>query len=67
MASIVHTPWSFCLPWKQATGFSEFACFDLMHRRSHIDIWGGCCGTWDKHLDLIAKEVKHVIAACEHG
>ena len=23
----------------------------------HIDIWGGCCGTWDKHLDHIARSV----------
>ena len=40
---------------------------DLAHRYPHIDIWGGCCGTWDKHLDLIAKEVKQAMAACEHG
>lgn len=24
----------------------------------HIDIWGGCCGTWDSHLDEIARQVK---------
>jgi homocysteine S-methyltransferase len=23
----------------------------------HIDIWGGCCGTWDTHLDEIARNV----------
>ena len=22
-----------------------------------IDIWGGCCGTWDKHFDRIAFHV----------
>jgi methionine synthase I (cobalamin-dependent) len=24
----------------------------------HLDIWGGCCGTWDTHLDHIARNVK---------
>ncbi len=23
----------------------------------HIDIWGGCCGTWETHLDQIARSV----------
>ena len=23
----------------------------------HIDIWGGCCGTWDTHLDEIARNI----------
>lgn len=23
----------------------------------HIDIWGGCCGTWDDHLGEIARNV----------
>lgn len=23
----------------------------------HIDIWGGCCGTWESHLDEIARNV----------
>lgn len=22
---------------------------ELAHRYPHIDIWGGCCGTWDQH------------------
>jgi homocysteine S-methyltransferase len=30
---------------------------DLARRCPHIDIWGGCCGTWDKHLGHIAREV----------
>lgn len=30
---------------------------DLAHRFPHIDIWGGCCGTWDTHLDEIARRV----------
>lgn len=30
----------------------------LAQRYPHIDIWGGCCGTWDKHLNLIAAAVK---------
>ena len=25
----------------------------------HLDIWGGCCGTWDTHLDEIARQVTH--------
>lgn len=29
----------------------------LAGRHPHIDIWGGCCGTWDTHLDEIAKRV----------
>jgi homocysteine S-methyltransferase len=30
---------------------------DLARRYPHIDVWGGCCGTWDTHLDEIAKNV----------
>jgi S-methylmethionine-dependent homocysteine/selenocysteine methylase len=30
----------------------------LARRYPHIDIWGGCCGTWDSHLDAIACEVR---------
>lgn len=29
----------------------------LATRYPHIDIWGGCCGTWDEHLDRIAHHV----------
>lgn len=29
----------------------------LAHRYPHIDIWGGCCGTIDVHLDEIAKNI----------
>lgn len=32
-------------------------CGDLARRHPHMDIWGGCCGTWDKHLDAIAENV----------
>ncbi len=31
---------------------------DLARRYSNVDIWGGCCGTWDKHFDRIAHYVK---------
>ncbi|ESQ89595.1 DNA helicase RuvA [Asticcacaulis sp. AC460] len=24
----------------------------------HMDIWGGCCGTWEAHLDEIARNVR---------
>ncbi len=23
----------------------------------HIDMWGGCCATWETHLDEIARNV----------
>lgn len=29
----------------------------LAKRYPHIDMWGGCCGTWDVHLNEIAKNV----------
>jgi len=28
----------------------------------HVDMWGGCCGTWDKHLEHIAANVREVRA-----
>ena len=31
---------------------------DLARRYPHIDVWGGCCGTWDTHLDEIARNVR---------
>ena len=33
---------------------------DLARRFPHIDIWGGCCGTWESHLDEIARNVAAV-------
>lgn len=32
-------------------------CGDLARRYPHMDIWGGCCGTWERHLDEIARNV----------
>lgn len=32
-------------------------CGDLARRYPHMDIWGGCCGTWTNHLDEITKNV----------
>jgi len=29
----------------------------LAAEHPHIDIWGGCCGTWEKHLEEIARNV----------
>ena len=29
----------------------------LAKRFPHIDMWGGCCGTWDTHLKEIARNV----------
>ena len=31
---------------------------DLARRYPDIDIWGGCCGTWDKHAEYIAKNLR---------
>lgn len=31
---------------------------ELARRFPDIDIWGGCCGSWDKHLDRIAQHVR---------
>ncbi len=30
----------------------------LAQRYPHIDMWGGCCGTWETHLDAIARNVR---------
>ena len=30
---------------------------ELARAHPHIDMWGGCCGTWDKHLREIARNV----------
>jgi S-methylmethionine-dependent homocysteine/selenocysteine methylase len=30
----------------------------LARRYPHLDIWGGCCGTWETHLDEIARNVR---------
>ena len=32
-------------------------CGDLAKRYPHMDIWGGCCGTWNRHLDEITRNV----------
>lgn len=32
-------------------------CGDLARRYPHMDVWGGCCGTWNRHLDEIARNV----------
>ncbi len=30
----------------------------LARRLPHIDVWGGCCGTWDDHLAAIAGQLR---------
>jgi len=30
---------------------------DLARQYPHIDVWVGCCGTWDTHLEEIARNV----------
>ncbi|MSO78877.1 MAG: hypothetical protein EXQ79_04640 [Acidimicrobiia bacterium] len=32
---------------------------ELARRYPHLDIWGGCCGTWDTHLTEIAGHLCH--------
>ena len=32
-------------------------CGNLAQRFPHMDIWGGCCGTWSEHPDEIALNV----------
>jgi homocysteine S-methyltransferase len=41
----------------------------LARRYPHIDIFGGCCGTWAPHLDEIAKNVRQTVksAAFSHN
>jgi homocysteine S-methyltransferase len=34
----------------------------LARRYPHIDMWGGCCGTWETHLDEIARNVRQASA-----
>ena len=31
---------------------------DLARRYPHVDVWGGCCGSWETHLDEIARNVR---------
>jgi homocysteine S-methyltransferase len=33
---------------------------ELARQYPHVDIWGGCCGTWDTHLGEIARNVRKV-------
>jgi S-methylmethionine-dependent homocysteine/selenocysteine methylase len=35
---------------------------EIAQQHPHLDIWGGCCGTWDTHLDQIARSVVGVDA-----
>jgi homocysteine S-methyltransferase len=30
----------------------------LARRFPQIDVWGGCCGTWDDHLGAIAQQLR---------
>lgn len=40
---------------------------DLARRMPQVDIWGGCCGTCDTHLDLIAHNVTAARRAVAQG
>ena len=39
----------------------------LMSRYPHMDICGGCCGTWDNHLNEIGKNIVNTNASQYHG
>lgn len=30
----------------------------ISRRFPHIDVWGGCCGTWDDHLRALAEQLR---------
>jgi homocysteine S-methyltransferase len=30
----------------------------LARRLAHVDVWGGCCGTWDDHLRAMAQQLR---------
>jgi methionine synthase I (cobalamin-dependent) len=30
----------------------------LSRRLPHVDVWGGCCGTWDEHLRATAEQLR---------
>lgn len=38
---------------------------ELARRHPHMDIFGGCCGTWDRHFGEIARNVRQVAARPE--
>lgn len=35
----------------------------LARRFPQIDVWGGCCGTWDDHLGAIARQLRPLESA----
>jgi homocysteine S-methyltransferase len=36
----------------------------LAVRMPNVAVWGGCCGTWDEHLELIARAVQRRSPSC---
>lgn len=40
---------------------------ELARRYPHMDIWGGCCGTGDVHLNEIAKNVRDAMRTFPEG
>lgn len=49
-----------CLIGHRQDGWHELGHLrgDLALPYPHIDMWGGCCGPWDKHLAEIARNVR---------
>jgi homocysteine S-methyltransferase len=35
----------------------------LARRLPHVDVWGGCCGTWDDHLRAMAQQLRPLQSA----
>ena len=44
-------------------GLDDRASPDRAGQHPHLDVWGGCCGTWDDHLEEIACTASEVRAA----
>lgn len=44
-------------------GLDDRASPDRAGQHPHLDVWGGCCGTRDDHLEQIARTVREVRAA----
>ena len=40
---------------------------EIAAQHPHIDIWGGCCGTWDSHLHEIGRRVREALATSTSG
>lgn len=44
--------------WASKLGISADGLAEFQLRFPQIDVWGGCCGTWDDHLRAIAQQLR---------